>query len=131
MLMIDAYAANHESYLRRYKETGEAKVIGTAGRNVPARRKDGTIFPAALTVEEMILGYDKFFMANIQDTSSLKATIYIDGFGIVQNVDQGISKLLGYHKDAIIGKNIKSIQPPPYNQCKINILFHLQIMICT
>jgi hypothetical protein len=116
--MIDAYAANHDSYLKRYQETGAAKVIGTAGRNVPARRKDGTIFPAGLVVEEVIINNEKYFMANIVDTTYLKATIYMDGFGIIQNVDNGISQLLGYFKEQVIGKNIKCIQPPPYNQCK-------------
>jgi PAS domain S-box-containing protein len=116
IFMNDAYAANHESYLRRYKETGEARIIGTPGRNVPARRKDGSIFPASLTVEEEFVGYEKFFLANIQDTTHLKATIYMDGFGTIQNVDNGIPLLLGYRKDDVIGRNIKNIMPPPYNQ---------------
>jgi two-component system sensor kinase FixL len=118
IFMLDAYAANHESYLRRYKETGEARVIGTAGRNVPARKKDATVFPASLTVVEEYVGFEKFFLANIQDTTNLKATIYIDGMGTIQNVDIGITQLLGYRKDDVVGKNIKGIMPPPYNQCK-------------
>lgn len=119
MLMTDVYAANHESYLKRYQDTGVAKLIGTAGRNVPARRKDGTIFPAALVVEELFFRNEKFFMAHIVDTTKIKATIYMDGFGIIQSVDQGMSQLLGYHKEQVVGKNIKTIQPPPYNQCKL------------
>lgn len=118
IFMIDAYAANHESYLRRYRETGEARVIGTAGRNVPARRKDASVFPASLTVEEEYVGGDRYFIANIQDTTHLTATIYIDGFGTVQNCDQGLSTLLGYRKEDLVGKNIKGIMPPPYNECK-------------
>ena len=117
--MIDAYAASHDSYLKSYRDTGKAKVIGTAGRNVPARRKDGTVFPAGLVVEELYLRNERFFMANIVDTTNLKATIFMDGFGIIQNVDNGIGQLLGYHKEQVVGKNIKSIQPPPYNMCMI------------
>ena len=116
MCMIDAYAANHETYLRRYKETGEAKVIGTAGRNVPARRKDATVFPASLNVEEDFIGGEKFFVANILDTTYITALIYIDGMGTIQNCDQGISTLLGYRKEDLIGQNIRVAMPPPYNQ---------------
>ena len=116
IFMIDAYAANHESYLRRYKETGEAKVIGTAGRNVPARRKDATVFPASLTVEEEYIGGDRYYVATIVDTTNLNATIFMDGFGIIQNVDNGLSILLGYRKEDVVGKNIKGIMPPPYNE---------------
>lgn len=119
MLMVDAYAANHDSYLKKYQETGVAKLIGTAGRNVPARRKDGTVFPAGLVVEELIVRNEKFFLAHMIDTTSLKATIYMDGFGIIQSVDQGIAQLLGYHKEQVVGKNIKTIQPPPYNRCNL------------
>lgn len=117
IFMMDAYAANHESYLRRYRETGEARVIGTAGRNVPARRKDGTVFPASLTVEEEYVGLDRYFVANITDTTHLTATIFMDGYGIIQNCDKGLSTLLGYRKEDLIGKNIKGVMPPPYNEC--------------
>jgi PAS domain S-box-containing protein len=116
MCMIDAYAANHETYLRKYKETGEAKVIGTAGRNVPARRKDATVFPASLVVEEEYIGGERFFLAHILDTTNTTAIIYIDGMGTIQNCDQGISTLLGYRREDLIGQNIKVAMPPPYNQ---------------
>lgn len=115
--MLDAYAANHESYLRRYKETGEARIIGSAGRNLPARRKDGSVIPISLTIEEVYVGSDRFYSASIRDTSKLVAAIFIDGFGIIQNTDSGISSLLGYRKEDLMGTNVKSIMPPPYNMC--------------
>ena len=114
ILMIDFYAAGHDNYLKRYRETGDARVIGTAGRNVPAKRKDGSTFPAALTVEEIYVDGERYFMANIQDTSNVQGSIFIDGFGTIQNSDLGLQQLLGYKKDAIVGKNIKGIMPPPY-----------------
>jgi PAS domain S-box-containing protein len=112
--MIDSFAAGHDNYLKRYRDTGEARVIGTAGRNVPAKRKDGTTFPAALTVEEGYADGERFFLANIQDTSNVQGTIFIDGFGTIQNIDSGITQLLGYKKETTVGKNIKNLMPSPY-----------------
>lgn len=116
MLMIDSIAVAHDNHLKRYRDTGEARVIGTSGRNVPGRRKDNSVFPAALTVEELFLEGERSFMANIQDTSNTVGTIFMDGFGMIQNSDLGLQQLLGYRKEDIVGKNIKSIMPPPYSE---------------
>lgn len=50
------------------------------------------------------------------DTTSVVGTIYMDGYGTLMNIDVGIAQLLGYRKEDVQGKNIKSIMPPPYNQ---------------
>ena len=112
--MIDAFAAGHDNYLKRYRETGEAHVIGTAGRNVPAKRKDGSTFPAQLVVEENYANGERYWLGTIQDTSNVQGVIFMDGFGMIQNTDLGIQQLLGYKKENIVGKNIKGIMPPPY-----------------
>jgi PAS domain-containing protein len=117
MLMTDVFAAGHDGYLKRYRDTGEARVIGTAGRSVPGRMKSGATFPVALTVEEFFVDGERIWLANIRDTSNVEGNIFIDGFGTVQNTDQGIQALLGYRREDIIGKNIKVIMPPPYCDC--------------
>jgi two-component system sensor kinase FixL len=49
MLMTGQHLEQHDAYLERYLRTGAAHIIGS-GREVPARRKDGSIFPAFLSV---------------------------------------------------------------------------------
>ena len=49
MLMPAAVAAEHDRYIARYLETGEARIIGR-GRQVEALRRDGSTFPAHLSV---------------------------------------------------------------------------------
>lgn len=120
--MIDSFAAGHDGYLKRYRDTGEARVIGTSGRSVPGKTKSGVTFPASLTVEEFFVDGERVWMANIRDTSNVEGVIFIDGFGTIQNADQGIQVLLGYRKEDIVGKNIKGIMPPPYCDCNF---YHL------
>jgi PAS domain S-box-containing protein len=50
MLMPPKYAENHDGYLNRYLTTREPHIIGKKGVEAECLRKDGTIFPAALTV---------------------------------------------------------------------------------
>ncbi|MFP5239216.1 MAG: PAS domain S-box protein, partial [Acidobacteriota bacterium] len=49
MLMPEPYAARHDGYVGRYLATREPHIIGV-GREVRARRKDGSVFPAYLSV---------------------------------------------------------------------------------
>jgi two-component system CheB/CheR fusion protein len=52
MLMPSPYQEAHDDYLARYLKTGEKHVIGMS-REVEARRKDGSVFPADLAVSEI------------------------------------------------------------------------------
>ncbi|MBI4194058.1 MAG: PAS domain S-box protein [Betaproteobacteria bacterium] len=71
LLMPSPYRAEHDGYVARYLATGEKRVIGTS-REVIARRKDGTEFPADLAVAEMRLGESRMFTGIIRDITEAK-----------------------------------------------------------
>ena len=67
-LMPELDARQHDSYLSSYLKTGVGKIIGS-GREVEARRKDGTIFPIELTINEAAVHNDLIFVGFVRDLS--------------------------------------------------------------
>ncbi len=66
MLMPSPYAEEHDHYLKRYLMTGDRHVIGI-GREVTARRKDGSTFPIHLSVGELSLDGETRFTGIVRD----------------------------------------------------------------
>jgi two-component system sensor kinase FixL len=69
VLMPSPHHERHDGYLTRYLKDGDPRIIGQ-GREVPARRKDGSTFPVHLAVGEMRLGSERKFTAILHDLSS-------------------------------------------------------------
>ena len=72
VLMPAGEAHQHGSYMHAFRETGAPTIIGT-GREGVARHKDGTEFPAHLSVNEIALPDGKGFAAIIRDISDTVA----------------------------------------------------------
>jgi PAS domain S-box-containing protein len=68
LLMAEPYASEHEDYIARYERTGERRVIGRI-RTVAARRKNGDVFPAELSVTEVATEGDIRYTAFVRDIS--------------------------------------------------------------
>jgi len=68
LLMTEEDRDSHDGYLARYLETRVAHIIGT-GREVKARRKDGTVFPALLAVGVVPESERPRFVGFIRDNS--------------------------------------------------------------
>lgn len=66
VLMPEPYHAEHDGYMTRYLDTGEARIIGT-GREVRARHGDGTVFPIDLSVGEAPMGEQSLFVGIMRD----------------------------------------------------------------
>ncbi len=72
ILMDESIAVQHDAYLKRYLETGEAHIIGI-GREVTAKRKNGSTFPANLEVGHARLSEKShLFVGFITDISEQK-----------------------------------------------------------
>ncbi|WP_019557772.1 PAS domain S-box protein [Thiomicrorhabdus arctica] len=71
MLMPNPYKDEHDGYLKHHNETGEKRVIGI-GREVEGQRKDGSIFPLELAVNEMIINGKKHFTGIVRDITERK-----------------------------------------------------------
>ncbi len=73
MLMPEPHHSRHDEYLHRYRQHGDARIIGV-GREVRGRRKDGTTFPFRLGVSEVQLSNKRLFTGVIHDLTEQKAS---------------------------------------------------------
>ena len=71
VLMPEPHQQEHDDYLRRYRDTGEKKIIGI-GREVMGRRKDGSLFPVELSISESRLPGRRFFTGILRDITARK-----------------------------------------------------------
>ncbi|QDU79465.1 Sensory/regulatory protein RpfC [Polystyrenella longa] len=127
MLMPSPYQEQHDGYLHNYMSTGEKKVIGI-GREVQAKRKDGSVFDIELAVSELTLNGQNYFAGIIKDISERKqnerhlnwlATIVESSNEAIIGIDQGL-KIHSWNKAAetIFGYDVEEAQ----EEC-ISLLF--------
>jgi PAS domain S-box-containing protein len=133
MLMPEPYNSGHGGYLRDYLQTGERNVIGI-GREVPARHRDGTVFPIYLSLAEVRKADRRYFAGIIHDLSAQKAienalresedymrlTLEHAPIGIgsadlegrLLDVNPAFAALLGYAREELVGMRVTDITHP-------------------
>ncbi|HSS63690.1 MAG TPA: diguanylate cyclase [Gammaproteobacteria bacterium] len=70
ILMPSPHAGLHNDYLARYLATGKKRIIGR-GREVIAKKNDGTHFPVRIAVSEVEVGGRRSFTGFLHDLSEL------------------------------------------------------------
>jgi PAS domain S-box-containing protein len=71
ILMPEPYSQEHDSYLASYLSTGVKRIIGI-GREVLARRKDGSTFPVELAIGEIVYAGRRGFTGIVRDITERK-----------------------------------------------------------
>lgn len=66
ILMPTPHSKKHDAYLENYHKTGMGKIIGV-GRDIVGKKKDGTLFPCSLSVNEFYMQSKKCFAGIIHD----------------------------------------------------------------
>jgi len=138
MLMPAPYLAEHDGYLARYRQTGEARIIGI-GRHVRGRRADGTVFPMYLSVGEIAAsGGERQFVGIIRDMTEQEtverelrrqaerlrsivetipdAIIVIDERGMIESFSPAAERLFGWQSADVLGRNVSMLMPSPYRE---------------
>ncbi len=70
-LMPEAFKLKHDSYIKKYSETGKKKIID-AGREVEGLKSDGTLVSIELSVSEITIDDQTVFTGIIRDITEYK-----------------------------------------------------------
>jgi PAS domain S-box-containing protein len=107
LLMPSPFRDDHTSYIERYLETGNKRIIGI-GREVRGLRQDGTTFPLHLAVSEGYVDHQRVFTAFLRDLGRLRkaeerfrqseqlAELSTISAGIAHDVGTPMTIILGY-----------------------------------
>ncbi|MDW8205105.1 MAG: PAS domain S-box protein [Cytophagales bacterium] len=99
ILMFEEHASQHDRYIQNYETTRQRKVIGI-GREVEARRKDGSKVPILLTLSESEFNGESLYTAFIKDITKQKA--------LEQQTQQQIEELRTQEEE--IRQNLEELQ---------------------
>jgi len=97
MLMPEPYRGEHAGYITRYLQTGQARIIGTAGRELTGQRKDGTTFPLDLSISAFELEDGRHFAGIVRDITARKE---------VEKANALLASIVESSGDAVIGQSL-------------------------
>ena len=72
ILMPSPYAEQHDLFIQRYLAARMPQIMGSTGREVVAKRKDGTIFPIEIAINEVYLDNQRLFAGILRDITERK-----------------------------------------------------------
>ena len=127
LLMPDSESTRHDSHLAEYQKTGQRQIIGI-GREVVARRRDGTTFPIELSIgEARSEGEASRFVGILRDVSDRHAALQaledehalnqryldlaqviivnLDKAGKITMINRRGLEVLGYSEQELLGRS--------------------------
>lgn len=130
LLMSKHVADTHDNIIANYLRTKEKHSVGIT-RNVPAKRKNGEIFPTELSLREVPASenVEGCFFAYVRDISAQRATlqqfmindtvtqlsvipiIAINNHGTVESFSPAAEECFGYSASEVLGENVKMLMP--------------------
>jgi len=131
LLMPEDEGRRHAKYMRRYLETGEARIIGVGGRELVGRRRDGSRFPMELGVTKLLHGGRRLFIGVIRDITESKKTerilrqhaaaldhlaegvLVTDSNTRIIDCNPALERLCGYAKEELIGRSPALLMADP------------------
>ncbi len=133
LLMPTPHQQKHDTYIKNYQTSGNAKIMGI-GRELTAVRKNGTIFPIWISLTEFYEEDKQYFTGFIQDITEFKqaqealrlreevfelifenaptGVAVLDIEGNYTNVNPSLCDILGYSKPELLKLSYKDITYP-------------------
>ena len=74
MLMPDPFRGAHDTYITRYIQTGESRIIGAGPGEFEGQRRDGSRFPLEMALSEVRMEGRRIFIAVMRDITHRKKT---------------------------------------------------------
>lgn len=143
-LMPAEYGSQHDGFIRRYLNTGNARIIGI-GREAVGQRKDGTKFPIDISVGEVRSSDAPRFVGIIRDITDLKQAqgalkrerdraqkyldvaevmlVVLDRGGNIKVINRKGHDILGYPDGGLIGQDWFETCVPERNQMRVKQVF--------
>lgn len=145
ILMPSPYREEHDQYLNNYLLTGNKRIID-CGREVQGQRKDGSVFPMSLLVNETYRNKTRHFVGIVRDISVSKnreeelrrehqfnqqlidtaraIILILDTKGCILQFNKYMEELSGYRLEEVRGQDWFTVFIPPGEQARIRRLFY-------
>lgn len=72
LLMPEHIGQNHETYMQRYQDTREGRIIGTGFREVTGCRNDGKEISIEMAINDVLIGEHRYFIGTLRDIHARK-----------------------------------------------------------
>jgi two-component system sensor kinase FixL len=136
MLLAETDCSQRANFLQIYLSTKADKTVSQDG-GLLGKRRDGSVFPIELRVNQACIEGEQLFVATIRDTiercavgqlaaaevvrtqaimnTVVDGLITIDHAGVIETFNPAAGRIFGYPVKDVIGRNIRMLMPEPYH----------------